>query len=573
MKLKSFVNGMLMGGVIFNLMPSVQAQVVNATKLDSYCGSINYIPTINCDMVERNGEGTNVLKAIAWDDKNHDSLSTGWIVNSKVHVFVEDEFGNSVSFLANREFAAEPDIVIADDMNNPGNDYIIGVIYDSGDPFKYHYYDSIPHSILLDYWSITNVGTPSITATHLYTQQLSIRGTSPAHIDMWSDNNNQILGRPSLHEFAAVWNEYTSTTYQWAVTVFHDDIDFTLPPFNTPTAYPNLNGLNLGNRFPDVSCRTHNQTMQLMDIVYVNTNPYYAYNIPSSTGSLYYLQYQVNPSPSITSNFPIELFPNRAFARIESLSQSDDNLTPNAALWQVCAVVNTLAGTGQGWVIKGYNQTGTGILNNFYLSNLSNRLDHTLPAVAAGIKVNWRDPSTGLWNIGNQHYYTGHYTFGNDPQHYYAREVDAPTAALINPAHYRINLNPISGISVNNKYLALSSSSNSGFGLLSAWHDGAGAIAYKFSDNVLPVVFKPTAVEDVKSFKGLTLYPNPSVNHITINGISQIGNYRIVAMDGKTVAIDNSATNKITVSTLPSGSYIVYFRNGTTNHQLTFSKN
>lgn len=74
------------------------------------------------------------------------------------------------------------------------------------------------------------------------------------------------------------------------------------------------------------------------------------------------------------------------------------------------------------------------------------------------------------------------------------------------------------------------------------------------------------------SIKGLTLYPNPSVNQITINGISQIGNYRIVSMDGKTVAIDNSATNIITVSTLPSGSYIVYFRNGTTNHQLTFTK-
>ncbi|HQE11802.1 MAG TPA: hypothetical protein PLQ78_03540, partial [Flavipsychrobacter sp.] len=87
-------------------------------------------PVINCDMLHRGGD--DVLKAITWDNGTRPSLSgiTPSCANAapgtnQAYVFIEDWVGNQLTF-ALQPHSKQPDIVLADDMQNPGVDYFIG---------------------------------------------------------------------------------------------------------------------------------------------------------------------------------------------------------------------------------------------------------------------------------------------------------------------------------------------------------------------------------------------------------------------------------------------------------------
>jgi hypothetical protein len=64
---------------------------------------------------------------------------------------------------------------------------------------------------------------------------------------------------------------------------------------------------------------------------------------------------------------------------------------------------------------------------------------------------------------------------------------------------------------------------------------------------------------DLKLNKKLSLYPNPAVDDIHIEGLSDIKSYKIYDTSGRLVKEGNPNRDMINVSSLPKGNYILQF--------------
>src|SRR5690606_11808522 len=132
-----------------------------------------------------------------------------------------------------------------------------------------------------------------------------------------------------------------------------------------------------------------------------------------------------------------------ALGRIESMSQNNVDLTPNATQWQVCAIVDDKINfTAAGYLPKGYNRDAAGNFTTLQLHFPGDTMDHMCPVVSAGTGINSFDPFTSVLNIGNQYYMCGYYPVGDDPEFYYSRDVDAATSNLATLNYYQINQAP-----------------------------------------------------------------------------------------------------------------------------------
>lgn len=112
-----------------------------------------------------------------------------------------------------------------------------------------------------------------------------------------------------------------------------------------------------------------------------------------------------------------------------------------------------------------------------------------------------------------------------------------------------------------NRIYAVSNSSNSGFNILSAYHDGTDII-YKESPNVF--AYKQgntTTVKNITNKSKTQVYPNPASDKIYLSQIGQVP-YTITDITGKMVAAGNYDEKGIDISKLSSGFYIVKMKNG-----------
>src|ERR1044071_2820057 len=86
-----------------------------------------FVGGVNCDMVQCPKYSFDTLKAVVWDDQPTSPGS--WTT----HVFVE--YNGTPFTVASISDARFPDVVIGDDLNFPGDVYIVAVIYtDFGGP-------------------------------------------------------------------------------------------------------------------------------------------------------------------------------------------------------------------------------------------------------------------------------------------------------------------------------------------------------------------------------------------------------------------------------------------------------
>ena len=106
-----------------------------------------------------------------------------------------------------------------------------------------------------------------------------------------------------------------------------------------------------------------------------------------------------------------------------------------------------------------------------------------------------------------------------------------------------------------NRIYAVSTSSNSGFNILSAYYDG-GDILYKESPNSF--VYKPgtTGAQGVSKGKAVKLYPNPAGNQLFISP-AENGSYEIINMTGIIVSKGMNTIAGINTANLPQGVYTV----------------
>ena len=180
-----------------------------------------------------------------------------------------------------------------------------------------------------------------------------------------------------------------------------------------------------------------------------------------------------------------------------------------------------------------------------------NSSSHEYPALASGIGPVYGPPNT----MGNTQYT---YAWGA-PLHYqyYSQALDAsgnPPAAIND--FYVVNNSPCTMVSDPPELITLCNSANSGANLFVAWNEG-GRIMYKQTDNTFG--YKPTGIEDIKSFASLTVSPNPATDRILIRSAQGAGKLNIINSVGTLVLRQDIKTGEAEVNTshLSAGNYFL----------------
>lgn len=152
------------------------------------------------------------------------------------------------------------------------------------------------------------------------------------------------------------------------------------------------------------------------------------------------------------------------------------------------------------------------------------------PAVAAG---------TGYLDyvsFANINYPIGWYTTAQDCFVTQAVDVYSGTINPWYPDFYRANTGstpmfPLYG----NVGLALSSSSDWGADLLTAWYDINGAVFYKLTPDITAYKPAPTGISQTGHADAYKIYPNPVADYLYIDGMTATGTYAISDITGKVV--------------------------------------
>lgn len=381
-----------------------------------------------------------------------------------------------------------PDVAIGDDMSAQGNGYIIAVVYTIHSLAK----------VYVQYFYVDlNLNTVS-SILGSTTQLNSSSGAKYPHIDMFVDPQNTIGGFPAMHQYAATW-ESSGSILEYTT----GDVSGTP---SSPTTL--ISGSQVTGE--DIAATVNSNNDQIANIVYSGTTGtnVLEYNITTSTPS--------NISLSTTT------FNNR----IESLGFYNGS----NAKWLV------VGETGSPSVIYAQTDLSTSVDCS---STLSTTASHDLPTVAAGAGNN-------TTNIGNNQYTIGWNTIGTSPT-LYSQNIDIATGLQISSNdYYVINKNAISS---SWRDLALSSSSNTGYGLLSTWYDGTD-IVYKETSTSGTFGFKPAAINNLHT-DNQTIYPNPAIDKLTVN--MQPGtHYNIIDVTGRNVQQGELSLDKnIHIPTLP----------------------
>jgi len=514
-------------------------------------------PVINCDMLQRSGE--DVLKAITWDNGTRPPLPPGGTLScanaapgiNQAYVYIEDWVGNQLTF-ALQSRSKQPDIVLADDMQNPGVDYYIGVVYVMGPnsftTFWPNPYTQFNQTVWLDVYHLTNAGTATMAATLYSSTQVKAFNSSfgdidlvahqgHPHIDMWSDMANTINGLPSMHRFAMSWTQYDPSGILSNVYYIHDDIT-TLTPFSS------ISNLPFRATMADVACHTSTDNEAIINIA-----------TSDDTGKhLFYTS--INTTLGIVSTpLLLDTFPS-LFPRIEAMSQAQLGL----ATWQVVAQIRDTL-TNVKWQVFGYNDLNIG--NPTYLSDiavLGYNTDFKAAAVAAGV-------GNISGDIGNTQYTTGFYDWYSQ-QNIYSRAIDLNSGLPFDPDFYQVNNKPLINVTWDLPHVyAVSNCSNSGYGLLSAYTsnklDGFfGGVIYKYSGNMFQ--YKPTSVNPKTTKMQWVIYPNPSNNHVSITGLKTTAKYTVHNSQGTKLQSGTTA-GSINIAKLPTGLYTIRLQEGTRN--------
>jgi hypothetical protein len=181
--------------------------------------------------------------------------------------------------------------------------------------------------------------------------------------------------------------------------------------------------------------------------------------------------------------------------------------------------------------------------------------DYKAAAVAAG---------TGMsisGDIGNTQYTTGFYDWFTK-QNIYSRAIDVNSGWTIDPNFYQVNNKPLINVTWDLPHIyAVSNSSNSGYGLLSAYtaDNSTGGVKYKYSGNVFQ--YKTASINPTATKLQWILYPNPATNQLTITGLKEHASYTIYNMVGSVLQEGNTLGN-VNLSSLPSGSYSITLKAG-----------
>jgi hypothetical protein len=477
----------------------LNAQPFPSSVTDNYLASLSNLTTLNCDMVECPNYGNTTLKAIVWEDQL---------------IVIYGTTPYSVSLPTASNF---PDVVIGDDVNNLGNNYIIAVTYGAGGSsgIKLATY-------LFDIGALTL--TPITTTSPL---GVGIGAVKYSHIDLFPDPNMLVGGLPALHKFALVYHGASSAV------IYTGEID------NIATS---ISTFSISNAiYADVAAIT--DMVNGRDVAAVSY-------INSSTGNGVVEEFDVTGGISSLGTYA---FSPTLLSRIEGMGIY---MNPSDAKWFV-------TGYSGGSVYGRTDITSTTNLTSSLGAgpNLRNAV------VAAGIGTSG---NTNL--IGNFQYSVGWQEPGVD---YFAQAADVTTGNLFSTTdYYNVPFNAVTSSMANGtNSIALSSSSNSGFGILSAWFDGSDIYYKETSNTGTPQTFgfKTNTINKIDIKNGFSIYPNPATDYLKINAPTDY-EYTITDVTGKQYIHVKSTGKPADIKKLPAGMYIINISNNIDKRTIKFVK-
>ncbi|MBS1772328.1 MAG: T9SS type A sorting domain-containing protein [Bacteroidetes bacterium] len=248
--------------------------------------------------------------------------------------------------------------------------------------------------------------------------------------------------------------------------------------------------------------------------------------------------------------------------RIDAMNVENTSIGGTKSLWQAVAEVQPSTQKE----IHGYDYTGSVAITNYSSFNpLNGGLDAYMPAIGVGCGPDGYAPGASS-AIGNTSYTTGWYIQNNEIE---ALSLDNAGGGVV-AGYAQVNNSSVASTIINYPLFAVSSSSNSGDDILTAWCDGLN-INVKHS-NTNAFAFKTTSINTTTLSTKPSLYPNPAIDKLYMTNINTV-NYTITDVIGKIVLsgkTDN--TNTLNISGLAKGNYIFNItENGKTEH-LKFTK-
>ena len=511
------VSHTLLSALLLLVSFSAKSQtIIGASFADNVLAAGIDARNINCDMTYNWSGGH--LRVVAYDDFN-----TGM-----GYVRLDDFSGGSLTIpITNGLF---PDVVIGDDMNNPGTDYILGLVYGASVTW-------------FETYSITGVGSSTLTATQTSFQQLSVPGNPTSrfpHIDLYPDVNNQINGWNALHEFVITWSEDFGSGM---------DIYATSGDLMNPTTLSAFLAITSGGSgmMSDVAA--------LFD---VSAGQPYAY-IPyfnSSTNDLDIAEVDILGN-SFTTTSGVDN-PLQSLPRIDAMNMYDNSL--GMQHYQVAYPKYN----GTSYEMWSYNDLTA---NNDLSSVGFSSFDNIHAAVAAG-----PGPWYGVPDYGNDNYAVAWHLPGAN--RYVAQSIDVLTGWISGtfPDYYITNQNPMVTSAPSTYYsnIAVSTSTNVGARLLTSW-SGNGRVWYKYNSNTAS--YKTNGVEEMPRNEQYALYPNPATTMLNIAGAKN-ATYTITDMMGRTLLTGNidDKNETIHINRLSAGLYVAAIKEGEVTTLIKFTK-
>ena len=508
------LKNVVFGGLLLFLPDKTDGQIINPTLPQQFVTNIPFCATyqddacVNADMLTVPGN-VQPLKAMVWD---LGSQGTSGACLGNVYLQVEDYNGNMV----NVSFpGAHPDVVLGDDPTALGSNYYAAVAFVNNS-----------YRQVINYYHITNVGTPAITLTYVAQQPLDINIEFPLydtraypHLDIIPSAGGGPGGLQRMVNFIVTYCVDNGLSQ----SVYYRTGDVTGTPLSTNIFIGSGEG-------PDVAGqRDYYTNTELGYVVYHDGTNLNLATIDLTGGGTIGISNLDNTASGYI------------FPRIEALNyiHSLQRLAP----WQVISCSATPGYPGiSAW---GYNApTGATYLSPIFNGNV---LSPTVAAGAGPVKGNF---------IGNHQYTVGFFPWGVT-DNIFARAIPASTG-VVNPPYYRVNNTTVYNDTTYaekdaSKSFALTNCSNSGQYIFSVWFNGDVTLFSKLSP-INTMQFKPADVDEVNNTTAeITLYPNPAPETLHI---SQSGTYKIYDMQGRLVKTGkNDPAKDIDISNLAKGVY------------------
>ncbi|HET8572245.1 MAG TPA: T9SS type A sorting domain-containing protein [Edaphocola sp.] len=458
--------------------------------------------------------------------------SSGNAVSTNTNLYLTYSGGATLTLpISNAAPSSKPDVILGDDPNNPGVDYIAVVCY-----------QDINGDIIVRDYNITNI-TGTMIATAGLSQNLGA-GSAPK-IDGFANNTAPILGLPAMDEFVVVWNKTTLND----IGVYAGEVADVTNSFFLNT-YTNA-GIN-----PDVAA--------VKDVI---SNQLYACMLCYRSASnpmvhVYDINVTAPPTtpPVITNLGGDPIYPR---PRIEGMALYKSP----APKWSVVSFAdfNSLQ-----------YATDLNPSNPIYANPTGNNY---AAAIAAGLGPFVPNSSGAI--IGNRQItlaWAGVPYAPIAPSVVVSAAFDGSGGQVLLPVppynpgfNYKyatVNWDPINVVNVNiDEYeVALAACCNSGKGLIAAWWKGTGSqstIRYKITpDN--DYAFKPTGLEEsAQSALSFSVFPNPAAKNLYIKySDAAIEKVRITNVLGQKVLEEPFKDTPVDISALPSGDYFISITTG-----------